>query len=144
MKFVSPSQLLECPLFGSNSGLFTGLGLLSHLLGAMGRAWGFQWYTHSLVPGIWSQDPSRYALSLMPQMCAQRWALYPVLWIWAGCPPHSGWSTGQPGGEATGPAAAGELPKLPLRVIYFLRKSCSILPLRTKKGLSSHTAHLSS
>ena len=33
MKFVSLSQLLGCPLFGSNSGLFAVPGVLSHLWG---------------------------------------------------------------------------------------------------------------
>ena len=34
---------------------------------------------------------------------------------------------------------------MPPRVFFFLRKSsCSVLPLHTRKGLSSHTAHLSS
>ena len=34
---------------------------------------------------------------------------------------------------------------MPLRVFFFLRKSsCSILLLHTRKGLSSHTTHLSS
>ena len=72
-------------------------------------------------------------------------ALSPVLWIWAHCPPHLLGSTRQLGGEDTGAAAAGEFPKLPPSVFFFLRKSsCSILPLHTRKGLSSHTAHLSS
>ena len=48
------------------------------------------------------------------------------------------------GGEDTGAAAAEEFPKVPLRVFFFLRKSsCSILPLNTRKGLSFHTAQLS-
>ena len=33
MKFVSLSQLLGCPLFGSNSGLFTVLGFIVSLMG---------------------------------------------------------------------------------------------------------------
>ena len=58
---------------------------------------------------------------------------------------------GWPGEEeaGAGSAAAGEFPKV-IRVslffhFFFLRKSsCSILPVHTRKGLSSHTAHLSS
>ena len=54
-------------------------------------------------------------------------------------------STKRPRGEETGAATAGEFPKMPPRVFFFLRKSsCSILPLHSRKGLSSHTAHLSS
>ena len=46
--------------------------------------------------------------------------------------PHTpkGAQGGCPGGEETGAAAAGEFPKVPLRVFFFLRKSsCSILRL---------------
>ena len=35
MKFVSPSQLLGCPLFGSNSGLFTVPGFIVSLVGIL-------------------------------------------------------------------------------------------------------------
>ena len=53
-------------------------------------------------------------------------------------------SAGQPGAEETGAVAAGEFPKVPPSVFFFLRKSsCSLLPLHTRKGLFSHTAHLS-
>ena len=55
---------------------------------------------------------------------------------------HQG-STQELAGEEAGAAAAGEFPTVPPRIFSFLRKSsCSILPLHTRKGLSSHTAHL--
>ena len=60
-------------------------------------------------------------------------------------------STMQPGGEKARAAATEKFPKLSPSVsffffhFFFLRKSsCSILPLHTREGLSSHTAHLSS
>ena len=62
--------------------------------------------------------------------------------------PSTPWWEHQEGrlcGEETGAAAAGNFPKCPPSVFSFLRKSfCSILPLHTRQGLSSHTAHLSS
>ena len=33
VKFVSLSQLLGCPLFGSNSGIFTGAGFIASVVG---------------------------------------------------------------------------------------------------------------
>ena len=74
-----------------------------------------------------------------------RCSLTLVLLIWAWCPLHPRGSAGQQGGKETGAAAAGEFPTVPPRIFSFLRKSsCSILPLHTRKGLSSHTTHLSS
>ena len=66
-----------------------------------------------------------------------------VLRIWAWYPPQPCESAGQPGGEETGAAAAGEFPRVPPRVFFSLRKSsCSILPLHTRNGLSSHSPPL--
>ena len=60
-------------------------------------------------------------------------------------PPTARGSAGWPGGEETEAVAGGEFPKVSPTVFFFLRKSsCSILLLHTRKGLSSHTAHLSS
>ena len=61
------------------------------------------------------------------------------------CPLHPHGCTGWPGEEETGDAVVGEFPTVPPSVFFFLRQSsCSILLLHTRKGLSSHTAHLSS
>ena len=97
------------------------------LLLAMGvREWGLPWLALSLVPVV---SGSRKVCTLPPGAEDLGWL----------CP------RARLGGEETGAAAAGEFPKLPLSVFFFLRKSsCSILSLHTKKGLSSHTAHLSS
>ena len=61
--------------------------------------------------------------------------------------PHTpkGAQGGCPGGEETGAAAAGEFPKVPLRVFFFLRKySCSILllPLHKEGPVLSHSPPL--
>ena len=62
-------------------------------------------------------------------------------------PPHCCGSTGQPGGEEPGAAAAGEFPKLPLSVFFFSFSFLDIPPAQiccSLQGLSSHTAYLSS
>ena len=93
---------------------------------------GLPWCALSLVPVV-SGHPSE--VRTLPQCFGYG----------LDAPPNPWWSTGQPGREETRAAAAGEFPKLTLSVFFFLRKSsCSILPLHTRKGLSSHTAQLSS
>ena len=115
-----------------------------------GAVWGIllqQQLQSPLHPPICPALLWRCALSLMPRMCAQR--PFEVSTLLGASdlglipPAHPRRSAGLPVGEETGAAATGELPKLPPSVFFFVRKSpCSILPLQTRKGLSSHTAHL--
>ena len=129
---------------------------------ALQRPSGTHRFRHSPSSGLWvcasgafldSHSPqclwSHVSLSCtLPSQCL--WSqctlsAHPVLRILAQYPPQPRRSFRQLGGEDTGAVAAGEFPKLPPGVLFFLRKSsCSILLLHTRKGLSSHTAHLSS
>ena len=121
------SQLLPTPLPGYGC--------------AHTHARGLPWCALSQVPVV--SVPPSCVLSLMPRSVPggpPRCALSPMLPMCDRCPPSPRGSTRQLGGEETGTVAAGEFPKLPPSVFFFLRKSsCSILLLHTRKGLSSHT-----
>ena len=95
---------------------------------------------------LWSQFPPNEVWTL-PGGCAHS----PVEW-------HTTWTGWWPGGEEAGAVAAGEFPKVPPRVFFFLGKSsCSILqlppykegpvlshspPLQLYQGLSGSGSHM--
>ena len=113
-------------------------------------------YTHQSVPVVSVPSEVRCAHSpvgvdspcLIPVVSSPpRCALSPQCFGFGLDTTHTsaGVLDGRLGGKETEAVGAGEFPKVPPRVFFFLEKSsCSILPLHTRKGLSSHTAHLSS
>ena len=144
VKFVSLSQLLRCPLFGSKSGLFRVPGFIVspppvYVCVCMGPS------LICTLPGVFGLMSLWVALTPVGTcglgvVCT----LPPVFRIWAWYPPQPCRSTGQPGGEETGAAASGEFPTVPLRVFFFLRKSsCSILPLHKRRVNYSLHSYLS-
>ena len=154
VKFVSLSQLLGCCLTAANS------GGLAQLFSIPDQHSGSLWPISPVSPGpigsCMHPPPGCGCACTGPSMihtllcaCGLRFlqlTLSPCFGFGLAAPHTSlGALGGQQGREETGAAAAGEFPQVSLRVFFFLAKSsCSILPLHKRKGLSSHTAHLSS